>query len=597
MQYNVTVDPKSHELLVDILIKGDFTSGNSLLLETPTWVPGDYTYMQFARDIFSITAIDNSTGTELKVTRKGWQGFLVHDPTGDITVRYRAYAFTPDFGEPSGILDSDYAVLLGNRYLYCREAMGPQQVSYRLPSDWDGTIHHPSGAKRISDDTWEYPSYEILLDTPVVMGQFDTRERTVRGTPFYFVFVDRSVGFEARVDEYVDALAGVCDYFFEMFGEFPFDDYTFVMSMNPQNEWGLEHLTSTMCGLGPDVFTDDDQYRIGVRVGAHELFHAWNVRRLRPAPLLQLHRQLDTGSFTEGLWVAEGFTRYYEFVSCTATGVYSAAEFFSNIVGYFEHLTGMPAYRRVSAVDSSLATYLNHSPKYPGRVCNCVDYYDKGMLIAFGLDATLRLNGMPDGLNRAFRDFYNENVDWPPADSDNPGYQSQEVIDFFERQHPGLGDRLDKEVNHPGGLTTESILADLGFSVQRENTNYLGLVFNSADTTTIYNVIDDSPAGETGIAPMDVITQINGFKHSDAGLRWAANHADPVVLEVLRGHRRLSFTIVPGQRQTVTGLTWNGDARQKDVIRSWLDSGFDPAVGEEFSVAFYENFHGVETTL
>ena len=83
------------------------------------------------------------------------------------------------------------------------------------------------------------------------------------------------------------------------------------------------------------------------------MFHAWIVRRLRPAPLLQLQHHLDTGSFSEGVWLAEGFTRYYEFLACTVTGIYSPEAFLSNIVGYFGHLTQIPAYDRVSATSSA----------------------------------------------------------------------------------------------------------------------------------------------------------------------------------------------------------------------------------------------------
>ena len=599
MHYKVAVNPARHELTVEININKEIASGSSLLLETPSWVPGNYNFMQFARDIFSISAVDNASGKKLDVTREGWQGFRIHEPVGDITVRYQAYAFEPEFGEPSGILDSNYAVLLGTRYLYSRKDSGPHQVTYTLPKDWEGQIHHPSGAKKIvgTANTWEYPSYEILLDTPVVMGEFDILEKNVFGTAIYFVFVDQGVGFGARVSEFVEDLAHICEFYHEMFGSFPFADYTFVLSLNPQNDWGLEHLTSTMCGLGPDVFTSDDKYKIGVRVCAHEIFHAWNVRRLRPAPLLQLHRQLDTGSFTEGLWVAEGFTRYYEFLSCTVTGIYTPEEFFSNIIGYYEHLTVVPAYERVSAVDSSAATYLNHNPKYPGRVNNCIDYYDKGMLIAFGIDASLRLHTNEGGLNWAFREFYDQFVHWPPGNSDYPGYTTSDVLNFFENIQPGLGNQLDREANHPGNLTTETILEQLGFSVERKHIYYLGLVFTDNTLTTLYNLLEDSPAGQSGLAPQDIITHVNGYNLTTAGLKWAATHGEPVTLEVLRGHRRLSFTVTPGKREAITSLTWHGSNEQKQRIQNWLGENFDPGSNEKFSLSFYENFHGIETVL
>ncbi len=594
VHYRVAIDPQRHELAVEVHLAGEFASGDELLLETPTWVPGDYNFAQYARDIFAVEATDTRTGRPLRVTRAGWQGFCVHEPTGDIHVAYRAYAFEPDFGEASGILDNTFAVLMGNRYLYSRQHLGACRVRYEIPEPWVQDIHHPSGARRIDDTTWEYPSYEILLDTPVVIGQFDKIERSVGGTPIYSVFVDRGVGFDDEVERFVDDLEKVAVYFHEMYGSFPFEDYSFVMSLNPQNEWGLEHLTSTMCGLGPDVFADETTYQQGVRVCAHELFHAWNVRRLRSAPLLQLQHQLEEGSFTEGLWVAEGFTRYYEFLTCTATGVYTAEEFFSNVVGYYEHLVIRPAYERVSSIDSSLTTYLNHNPKYPGRVNNCVDYYDKGMVIAFGVDASLRLSDEGTDLNRAFSEFYRRFVKWPIDGSDYAGYTTADVLEFFDRILPGLGERLDREVNHPGGLDTVDLLRRLGFEVELSEVPYLGIVVNGDDVTTVFDLLDDSPAGRSGLAPQDVITHVNGFQLTAAALRWAASHRHPVKLDVTRGHRALSFTIEPGSRTAIQKLVWKGDEDQRQRMIDWLGK-FDMQPGDRVSLDIYENFHGIET--
>ena len=162
VHYEVAVDPQRHELTVEVRMADPFAAGDSLSFAIPTWVPGNYNFMQFARDIFSFAAVDNETGRELKVTREGWQGFRVHEPSGDIQIRYRAYAFEPELGEPSGILDSSYAVLLGTRYLYSPQHFGICRVSYQLPEEWAGQIHHPSGAEKIGEATWEYPSFEIL---------------------------------------------------------------------------------------------------------------------------------------------------------------------------------------------------------------------------------------------------------------------------------------------------------------------------------------------------------------------------------------------------------------------------------------------------
>jgi predicted metalloprotease with PDZ domain len=367
VHYTVRVLPARHEIEVAMTIPAEVARGR-VRLQTPTWVPGDYAFAPFARDVFSIGAV-GADGQELAVERDGWQGFAVEGAGDGIHVGYTAYCGSWESSEACGILGDRVGVLTGARYLDVADADGPRIVSYELPDGW--SHHHPSAGRQLDDHTWEYPSYEVLLDTPVVIGDFTLVTRTVRGTPFHHVHLDRAVGFDSGIERFVEDVDAVARAYHDMFGSFPFEDYTFVCSSNSNVDWGLEHLTSTMVGLEPGMFTDQDVRRTAVRVCAHELFHAWNVRRLRPAPLDRL--DFERGSFSEGLWVAEGFTRYYEFLSCARAGVYTPQQFLSAVVNYYRHLVALPAYERVSAVDSSLASFLNHDQRFAGHVNNTID--------------------------------------------------------------------------------------------------------------------------------------------------------------------------------------------------------------------------------
>lgn len=591
-RYTVRPTVAGHRLTCELRLSGPLATGNVELV-CPTWVPGDYSFMTLARDLFDVEARDAKTGDRLTVRRHGWQGWTVQGATGELVVEWNAWGYAPELGEPSGLLDSAFCVLLGARYLRAPADLGPCEVHYEVPPLWKGTLRHPSGAERIGETAWRYPSFEILLDTPVVMGAIDTRTRDVSGTPFHFVFVDRGVGFDACADAFVDDVAAAARSLGEVFGGFPFEDYTFVLSLNPQNDWGLEHLTSTMCGLGPDVFTDPDAWAIGVRVCAHELFHAWNVRRLRPAPLGCLAEHLQRGSFTEGLWLAEGFTRYYEFLACARTGVYSTAQFVSNVVGYFAHLTWRPAYARMSAVDASLATYLDHSPKYPGRVNNCIDYYDKGMLIAFSLDADLRVDGA-GSLDEAMGALYDRYAGFGPG---QPGYTTAQAIETLTEKLPRRRRWLEAAVREPGYLDIGAVLERLGFVVERGVRHMLGLTFDESGPPTLFDVLDDSPAGRAGLAPGDVITAIDGFAFTPAALKWVAGRAAATTIEVTRGHRRLCFTLTPAPRDAITGVRWTGDEAAAKRLADWLGDAAPLIPGQAVPLDFYENFHGVETLL
>jgi len=583
--YRVRLVPWRHEIEVAMTIRGPAAQG-SIRLQTPTWVPGSYAFAPFARDIFALRA-SGADGEELVVRREGWQGHVVESAGGLVCVEYRAYCASWESSEACGILGDRVGVLTGARYLDVLDADGPVRVSYVVPDGW--RVHHPSGARELGEHTWEYPSYEVLLDTPVAMGDFALITHVVRDTPFHHVHLDRAVGFESGIEHFVEQVDAVASYYHEMFGSFPFESYTFVCASNSNVDWGLEHLTSTMVGLEPGMFTDAEVHRTAVRVCAHELFHAWNVRRLRPAPLDRL--DFRSGSFSEGLWVAEGFTRYYEFLSCTRTGVYSPQQFLSAVVNYYRHLVALPAYERVSAVDASLASFLNHDQRFPGHVNNTIDYYDKGMVIAFCLDAALRIETPTVSLDRAFASFYEHFV------GRGLGYTTEDVRDFFEEIHPGLGAQVYREATEPGGLALGERLEELGFEVELETVVHLGLVLQDESGPAICDVLDTSPAGENGIAPADVITEINGHAFELGALRWAIGNCETVTLAVLRGSEPRVYEIPTTTRTQIARLRWKGGEEQAGRIASWVGQDFAPAPGAEIPLDFYENFHGVQTVI
>lgn len=586
VEYTVTLDPARHQLLVKMRIPN--LPAGELRLQSPTWVPGDYSFANYGRDIFACSASDATNGAVLALRRDGLADYTVQHGGGELLVSYRAAASSADFSEACGVLGDQNGVLLGTRYLRVAGTNGPCLVNYEVPAGWP--IHHPSGARQVGERSWEYTDYEQLLDTPVCFGRFDLITRNVRGTDFHHLFLTRGVGFDEGVEGFVDDLVKIADDYFTVFGSFPFADYTYVLSLNPGDGWGLEHLSASMVGLDPSTFYDTDQYKVSVRVCAHELFHAWNVRRLRPSPLDNLAHALETGSFTDGLWVAEGFTRYYEFLSCTRTGVYSPGQFFSAVTSYYLHLAALPAYQCVSPADSSSASYLNHD-KYPGRANSAIDYYDAGMVIAFELDAILRSETGGQSLDSMFAAFYQRYA------GQGAGYTIKDICAFAGDLVPGLGRRLWEKATQPARLELPAQLAKLGFKVIEQGVSYLGVIMQGDVGPALYSVLDNTPAGASGLAAEDVVCAVNGYPYSIEAIQQAGAHGREVVLDVMRGNQPHRYTIEPGQRTVIGELVWEGCAQQASLIAAWLGATFAPARGQVFALDFYENFHGVETVV
>lgn len=574
--YVIRVVPETQQLACELVLKS--VPAGKLQLATPTWVPGAYSPMKYGRDLFDVKAF--AGGRELPLRRAGWSGFELDAPAGELRVTWRALGYDPAWGELSGLVDHTYAVLRATRYVYAPSLDGPCRVRYELPKGWP--IHHPGGVAPVAEQTWEYPSFLALLESCVVCGNFEKVTRTIDGVPFHHVFLDRALGFDSESEKLMDVLVKVGKAAREVFGAFPFRDYTYIFSHSPQAHWGLEHPDCTMCGIG-EAYTDPKTWLDAVRVAAHELFHAWNVCRLKPAELAKA--SLVDPPNPDSLWVAEGVTRYYEFLLSARAGALTPEQFFSNVVNYQRAIAAIPAYARVSPLDSSRATFLNHT-RYPGSVNATIDYYDAGMLIAFALDARLRARG--ESLDARLARFY-------AAHASNPaGYTHAQVVNEL-----GDGEPLRREIETPGALSTFAQLESLGFRVEQKQVPYLGIILAKENAgPEIAHVLDTSPAATTGLAAGDLIQRVDGYPFALKSLKWLIERRSSVELTVLRGHRTLTFRVPAGKREDVSTLTWSGTDAQLQSIRDWLGA---PALawkpGQVIPLTAYDNFHGVNTIL
>lgn len=584
LRYRVKLLPLSHELEVTFVVDRD-DKEDPLRLELPTWVPGAYAFMRYARNLSSLTATQASSGEALVVTRDGWSGFRVDGGRGAVALKYRVHVHDPDWGELAGLVSDDQAVLLGTHYLYAPAHPGPCEVTYEVPEGWQ--VHACAGATPTGATSFFFPDHVTLLDTPMVFGRFERITRDVQGVPFHVVFLDRPAGYERHVASLVDAFMRVAEEAHKLFGSFPFEHYTFVCTFNPEAQWGLEHLSSTMIALGPHTFFDSKERFSAVRVAAHELFHAWNVCRLRPSPLGKMDHA--RGSFPDALWVSEGFTRYYEFLLSVRAHECSPEEFFSNIVNYFRHLKAMPSYQRVTVQDSSRATFLNHG-KYPGSINNTIDYYDHGMLVAFDLDVHLRSFEPPSSLDEAFRGFYEAFV------GVGDGFTSAQLKEFLRARYgPPAASVITEETERAGRLSVARRLEDVGFAVPLEKVQALGFVLKDNVGPTVVNVLDTTPAGKSGLAPGDILLEVNEHPFDLQTLRFLIHDEETVSLTVRRGAERRRYDIPVREREQIKELIWMGSESQLAVLRTWLGrEDIHWASGHRLALTAFDNFHGIQ---
>jgi len=138
------------------------------------------------------------------------------------------------------------------------------------------------------------------------------------------------------------------------------------------------------------------------------------------------------------------------------------------------------------------------------------------------------------------------------------------------------------------------MLEALGFSLVWEETPYLGLVLRDGRGPVIADVLDDSPAGEVGLAPGDEITRLQGLPFHAKALPYLKQHETALHMQVRRGARMLEYTVPVGRRTALSAVIWQGDEEQRRRLETWLGGPFALAVGNRLDLSPYDNFHGIQ---
>ena len=223
-------------------------------------------------------------------------------------------------------------------------------------------------------------SYDFLADCPTKLGRFQKFGFESHGVPIDVV-VDGPGDVEFDHEAWLANIKKITDTQGEIFGGFPFDRYTFLYTASPNGGGGgLEHLTSTAIGLSVEGLQDSP--RAGVGVTAHEFFHLWNVKRIRPRALGPFDYTRPVR--TTALWLMEGVTSYYTDVTLARCGLRSEEDFWSGMARHIGRLESSSGRGHVSSADASYLTW----DSLPGG--RRISYYNSGLVMGLLLDLEIR---------------------------------------------------------------------------------------------------------------------------------------------------------------------------------------------------------------
>jgi predicted metalloprotease with PDZ domain len=540
IDYSVSIShPERHIFAVTMRIPN---VRDQVTLQMPAW-NALYQLRDFSSHMMQVTAKDEE-GHPLPLRKLDKQTWSVSG-NGIVTVTYPI--FWDEAGPFASQLNQDHAFLnfaMVLLYVPDRRAEDTKVAFDDVPEGWHVAVELdpalPAAGRQLTN-AWIAANYDALVDAPVEIGHFDEYRMEAGGRPIRIV-IHGDPGDRSRL---VESIKRIVDYEVSLMGGAPFREYLFLFHVgNNFGGGGMEHMNCT--AISADVPAQLPGY------AAHEFFHAWNVKRIRPQSLEPVDYTREM--WTRSLWFAEGVTNTYGAYALERTGLWSTPQFYANLAEQIAELQARPAHRWQSVEQSSLDAWYEKYPLYM-RPEESISYYNKGQILGVLLDILIRertdnragLDDVVRSLNEEYAKagrFYNESEGLRVAMEDvirkKAPSADADLKDFFRRYVSGSDEIPYTDFLGRAGWMlrdTSQHRAALGFSVYRD----------SANSASIAYLDRESGAGAAGLKEGDVLIALNGESFPRAPERWLRDHQpeERVAVKIQRGReeRELSFPL------------------------------------------------------
>jgi len=551
IRYGVSIShPEQHLFRVTMTIpdvRGEVT------IRMPAW-NALYQIRDFSSHVQRVEAFAGTAIAPIeKVDKETWRV----TGQGTITIRYATY--WDEVGPFATQLNGEHAFINPAMILFYVQERRGEDVQFALPDvpvPWNvASAAHVAAASSGALRTFnvEAKSYDALADAPIEISNF--KEFRITGMPVDIRAVVHGDEWSQRKIE--GDLSRICNYELKLMDGAPFEHYLFILHIGKgAGGGGMEHANSTAIGI------PSDEYLSGV--AAHEFFHLWNVKRIRPATLEPVDFAKE--QYTRALWFAEGVTSTYGAYTLVRSGIWNKERFYEDLGDQISELESRPANRWQSAEQSSLDAWLEKYSLYNGPD-ESVSYYTKGQVLGDLLDILIRdrtnnEKSLDDVLRSLNTDFAKQGKTY--QDSLDIRLEAEKVAsgsfeEFFRDYVAAAGLLPYQHILGLGGLelrTVEHQRAVLGFSAERD----------SAGTVTARAVDDGSSAAEAGMRSGDIIVNWNGGDIPRSLGRWVRERqpGETVKVRIRREEKEQTLQFkLGGEREVLYQVAEDSHAGEK----------------------------------
>jgi predicted metalloprotease with PDZ domain len=558
-------DAAAHLFEVRLTVASPDTQGQAFAM--PAWIPGSYMIRDYARNVVSIRAESDGLDVPLtKLDKSRWRAAPVRKP---LTLIAEIYAY--DLSVRGAHLDNTHAYFNGPCVFFAVEGQEarPCELEIVAPdvpgaADWRlATSMRRKDGPPYGFGTFEADDYAELIDHPVEAGNLSIGEFEVRGIPHAIAIRGKT-----RVDmgRLCHDLETVCERHMALLGvPDGFDRYVFLVYAAGNGYGGLEHRWSSSLVCTRDNLPargDDavgDAYRTFLGLASHEYFHAWNVKRMKPAVFTPY--DLSTETHTGLLWVFEGITSYYDDLALVRSGLITEKSYLELLGRTISRVLRGSGRQKQSVEASSFDAWTKFYKQDANSPNAIVSYYAKGSLIALALDLKLRYETQGrvslDDVMKACWERWGQTGEGMPED----GFESVaaeisglDLDDFFHASVRGTGELPLDTLLHTHGIQyhvrASSGSSDKGgqkLDNSKQRGVWLGATLSESNgKSTFTSVMNGGPAELAGIAPGDEAVALDGLlltsSNADKRLK-AYRDGDELDLVVFRGDELVSTRI------------------------------------------------------
>ena len=529
--------PGAHLFNITLTVAAPNPAGCRLSL--PAWIPGSYMIREFARNIVRISAHSGGARTPVKLTKLDKHTWQAAPCAGPLRLDYEVYAW--DLSVRAAHLDETHAFFNGSSVFLCVAGQeqarheveivrpaGPAYTSWRVAT----SLARSGATAAYGFGRYVATGYDELIDHPVELGTFSLIEFSACGVPHAMVITGQH---DCDMPRLAADLTRVCEAQIRLFHgaratrrDVPFDRYVFLTLAVGEGYGGLEHRASTalICARHDlphaGLKKTSEGYRTFLGLCSHEYFHAWNVKRIRPAAFTPY--DLTRENYTRQLWAFEGITSYYDDLMLLRAGLISQSEYLDTLAKTIRAVQRGAGRLKQPVAESSFDAWIKFYRQDENAPNAIVSYYAKGALVALCLDLLLREGSggrasLDDVIRRLWQRYGATGAGVPE------GGIEKTALETGALGGPRLQRRLStffaNAVDGSGELPLKRLLQHAGFTLKMTPGTGPALGARTAaapDGVKLTHVLDGGGAQAAGLSAGDVMIAIAGVRVTPASL-------------------------------------------------------------------------------